>query len=201
MQTDIYRHIEQAIASGRPFAVATVIAVRGSSSAKPGSKALIDAEGRNVFGWVGGGCADAYVRSQAREAMAQGCPRIVQADLDDEVFGLGMPCGGVMDVFIEPQAPAPVLALPVAEELRGVALEVAHRLNVTLDIQSTGNGSLPEMLLTLAKKVALQRGKSGLPMTAGLGRPGVGMGRQAPSAILFVDPAASRKSSRGTACS
>ena len=58
--------------SGEPFAIATVIAVRGSASAKPGSKALIDQAGKNIWGWVGGGCAESFVaqnavRSHARE--------------------------------------------------------------------------------------------------------------------------------------
>ena len=41
-----------------PFAVATVIDVVGSTSAKTGSKALIDHHGKVVTGWVGGGCAE-----------------------------------------------------------------------------------------------------------------------------------------------
>ena len=93
------------------FAVATVIAVRGSASARPGSKALITADGKNVFGWVGGGCAESFVCQNAVEAMAENAPRIVTADLDDEIFGLGMPCGGVMDIFIEPVLPKPLLVL------------------------------------------------------------------------------------------
>jgi len=92
-------------ADKRPFALATVIRVTGSASAKPGSKALIDPEGRNVFGWVGGGCAETLVREESLAAIAERRTRIVMVDLDDEVLGVGMPCGGNMEVYIEPYFP------------------------------------------------------------------------------------------------
>lgn len=88
-----------------PFVVATVIRVRGSALAKPGAKALIDGEGRPVFGWVGGGCVESFVCAEAQEALAAGVPRIVTADLEDELSGVGLPCGGVMEIFIEPVMP------------------------------------------------------------------------------------------------
>lgn len=89
----------------RPFAVATVIGVRGSSSARPGSKAIINEEGRNIFGWIGGGCAETFICDEATKALSERKTRVVTADLDDEIFGLGMPCGGFMDVYIEPIFP------------------------------------------------------------------------------------------------
>ena len=112
MNDGYYEVINNLQSLGKPFAVATVIAVRGSASAKPGSKAIISAEGVNLWGWVGGGCAETFVARNALEAMEEGQTRIIQADLDDEVFGLGMPCGGVMDIFIDPYHP-PML-LPIA---------------------------------------------------------------------------------------
>ena len=101
--------LQDYIARRRPFAVATVIRVLGSASAKPGSKALIDETGRNVHGWVGGGCAESLVREEALAAMAEGATRIVEVDLDDEVLGVGMPCGGQMEVYIEPHLPPKTL--------------------------------------------------------------------------------------------
>jgi xanthine/CO dehydrogenase XdhC/CoxF family maturation factor len=91
--------------------IATVIRVRGSASAKTGSKALFDATGKNLYGYVGGGCAESHVAQEACEALQEKRPRIVEIDLDDEVFGL-MPCGGVMDVYLEPHFSSPMLSLP-----------------------------------------------------------------------------------------
>ncbi len=90
-----------------PYAVATVIDVVGSTSAKTGSKALIDANGRVVTGWVGGGCAESSTCLAALKCMESGETDIIEIDLDDEVLGAGMPCGGHMRVYIEPSLPKP----------------------------------------------------------------------------------------------
>ena len=92
-------------AERQPYVLATVVRVMGSASAKPGSKAVIDAQGRNLFGWVGGGCAEGLVREEALKALAERQTRIVRVDLDDEVLGVGMPCGGNMEVYLEPRLP------------------------------------------------------------------------------------------------
>jgi xanthine/CO dehydrogenase XdhC/CoxF family maturation factor len=93
------------------FVLATVIAVRGSTSAKVGSKAIYNDQFKNIFGWVGGGCAESYIARQSEEALKLKSARIITVDLDDEVFGL-LPCGGVMDVYLEPHFPSPVLKIP-----------------------------------------------------------------------------------------
>ena len=90
-----------------PYAVATVIDVAGSTSAKTGSKALIDQDGRVVTGWVGGGCAESTACHAAQCSIVSGETSIIEIDLDDEVLGAGMPCGGHMRVFIEPFIPKP----------------------------------------------------------------------------------------------
>lgn len=92
-----------------PFAVATVVETEGSVSAKTAAKAVIDKEGRVVAGWVGGGCAESAVCSTALECMANGDTRVIDIDLDDEVLGVGMPCGGSMRVYVEPVMPKPTL--------------------------------------------------------------------------------------------
>jgi xanthine dehydrogenase accessory factor len=95
----------------RPFAVATVVRVQGSSSAKPGSKAIIDAQGEILMGWVGGGCAESAVRSEAVKCIRSEKPVLITLDMQDELFGVGMPCGGMMDVYIEPVLPQPELVI------------------------------------------------------------------------------------------
>lgn len=92
-----------------PYAVATVIDVVGSTSAKTGSKALIDQHGNIVTGWVGGGCAESTACHAALDSIASGETNIIEIDLDDEVLGVGMPCGGHMRVYIEPSIPKPAV--------------------------------------------------------------------------------------------
>jgi xanthine/CO dehydrogenase XdhC/CoxF family maturation factor len=66
---------------------------------------LVSLEGKNIWGWVGGGCAESFTIANALEAIQERRTRTITADLDDEVFGLGMPCGGQMDIFLEPVMP------------------------------------------------------------------------------------------------
>ncbi|WP_193560501.1 XdhC family protein [Dankookia rubra] len=91
------------------YALATVVETKGSASASPGSKALIGRDGTLLAGWVGGGCAESTVRQAALECLRDPHPRVVDLDLDDEVLGVGMPCGGSMRVYVEPVLPAPTL--------------------------------------------------------------------------------------------
>ncbi len=103
------RRLSALVEAGEPCAVATIVEVEGSASARPGAKAILDRSGRVVFGWVGGGCAETAVRDEALRAMAEGRGRTIRLDLDDEVLGVGMPCGGHMMVFVEPYMAQPRL--------------------------------------------------------------------------------------------
>lgn len=109
MAQEIVDVIQKLRSEGRPFAVATVVETVGSVSAKTSAKAVIDAEGRVVAGWVGGGCAESSTCHQALECMRTGETAVLDIDLDDEVLGAGMPCGGHMRVYVEPVLPRPTL--------------------------------------------------------------------------------------------
>jgi xanthine dehydrogenase accessory factor len=89
----------------KPFALATVIATDGSVSAAVGSKAVIDEEGTILVGWVGGGCAQSTVAQAAIDSLESGEGQLVDLDLNDEVLGTGMPCGGTMRVYVDPVRP------------------------------------------------------------------------------------------------
>ncbi len=124
MSTDVYSKAGELSAEGKPFAIATVVRVEGSSSARRGSKAIIDAQGKIVMGWVGGGCAESAVRSEALNCIRQERSELITLNMQDEVLGVGMPCGGMMDVYIEPVVARPELIIAghgrIAETLAGL---------------------------------------------------------------------------------
>ncbi len=117
-----------------PFAVATVVETQGSVSAKTSSKAVISGDGRVAAGWVGGGCAEGTVCHVALDSLESGEATIVDLDLNDEVLGTGMPCGGTMRVFIEPFRPKPRLWLlghgKVAETLCAIGATIGFEVIV-----------------------------------------------------------------------
>ena len=118
-----------------PHVLATVVETVGSTSAYPGDKALIDGAGMVVVGWIGGGCAESTVRQAALDSLRDGQPRLIGLDLDDEVLGVGMPCGGAMRVFVEPMLPPPGLWVighgRVAECLCRLGAELGFRVIVS----------------------------------------------------------------------
>lgn len=124
-----------ALASRRvPFAIATVVRVEGSSSARPGSKAIIDEHGVILDGWIGGGCAESAVRQQAVESIRLGRPQFLTLDMTDEVLGVGMPCGGKMDVYIEPVLPKPDLLIVGHGRIAETVSSLARILNFSVTV-------------------------------------------------------------------
>ena len=146
MSREFLRKSSELAAEGKPFAVATVVRVKGSSSARPGSKAIIDDQGRLVMGWVGGGCAEGAVKRQALECIARQRPQLITLDMTDEVLGVGMPCGGVMDVYIDLVLPKPELLIighgRIAETLAALARLV--NFSVTVDDPSAERTAFPD---------------------------------------------------------
>ncbi len=125
MTQDTFELEAELRAGRRPYAVATVVETRGSVSARTSSKAVIDEHGRVLGGWVGGGCAESATCHAALQCIASGETQVVDIDLDDEVLGAGMPCGGHMRVYVEPFIPRPILWIMgrgrIAEVLCGMA--------------------------------------------------------------------------------
>ena len=79
----------------------TILKTWGSTPRKAGSKMLIEADG-TMIGTIGGGCAEAEVRLQALQALAEHHSYIHKIDMLNSVAAdEGMVCGGVMNVFIQ----------------------------------------------------------------------------------------------------
>lgn len=106
---NVVRVAADLVAARQPFALAIVVDATGSTSARTGDKAIFDTQGAVLSGWVGGGCAESTIGHAVIESLADATPRIVDVDLDDEVLGAGMPCGGRMKVYVEPFLPHPKL--------------------------------------------------------------------------------------------
>ena len=100
-QLELYRLIEEAAARGERVVVATVADTRGSTPQRRGAKMLFFESGE-VAGTVGGGCIEAEVWAEAREALRTGRPALHRFTLTaDEASEEGMVCGGTMEIFID----------------------------------------------------------------------------------------------------
>ena len=145
MFSDLYSKAAELAAQGKAFAIATVVRVEGSSSARRGSKAIIDSQGKLVLGWVGGGCAESAVKSEALKSIEMEKPQLITLDMRDEELGVGMPCGGKMEVFIEPVLPQPELLIVGHGRIAETLSVLGHLMGFTITVNdpAADSGSFP----------------------------------------------------------
>jgi xanthine dehydrogenase accessory factor len=87
---------------GTPFAMATVVGVRGSAPRGPGAAMAVAADGR-VVGSVSGGCVEGAVYEAATGALATGVPELHTYGVSDEdAFAVGLTCGGTLSILVQP---------------------------------------------------------------------------------------------------
>jgi xanthine dehydrogenase accessory factor len=98
---EIVDELERWRQRGERFAVATVVATRLSAPRPIGSKFGVSETG-DLCGSVSGGCVESDIAEQAKEVLATGEPKLLSYGISDEdALGVGLPCGGEIDVFLE----------------------------------------------------------------------------------------------------
>jgi xanthine dehydrogenase accessory factor len=155
--------VAQMKAAEQPFVLATVVRTVSVTAAKAGAKAIIRPDGTIVAGWIGGGCARGAVLKAAREALADGEPRMVSVRPENLLAELGVkpgeakegvrfaanmcPSKGTMDIFVEPMLPNPSLVIlgasPVALSLAIQARQLGY--HVTLAAPAADLADTPEV--------------------------------------------------------
>jgi xanthine dehydrogenase accessory factor len=99
---EVLSDIDRWKAKGRRVAVARVVDVEGSGPREPGAAMAVSEDGE-VSGSVSGGCVEGAVVTEALQVLEDGLPRLVTFGYsDDEAFAVGLTCGGIIHLFIEP---------------------------------------------------------------------------------------------------
>ena len=108
--------------AGDTAALATVVATFRSAPRPPGAAMAVAPDG-TVSGSVSGGCVEGAVYEVATEVARTGQPQLQRYGVsDDDAFAVGLTCGGIIDVFVEPVSRA------TFPELGAVADDIgAHR--------------------------------------------------------------------------
>ncbi len=138
---------------GEPFALATVVWRQGPSSSKPGSRAIITADGQ-LRGWIGGACAEPAVIREAQRVISSGEAKLLLLGTPEQ-FGTAAQLGngaqgavpdgmtmvpiscqseGALEVYIEPVVPVPHLVVvghsPMAQTLADLARQLGWQTDL-----------------------------------------------------------------------
>jgi len=142
---EILSRLAELRAAGRRAALATVVRIVGSAYRRPGAKFLIGESG-DTLGSVSGGCLEADVREVAKGVMETGKPSLRHYSTgtdEDIVWGLGLGCNGLVDVFIQPATEGPLAEL--ADRLRELlAGDSAFAIATVLDGKEAGSATILE---------------------------------------------------------
>lgn len=153
--TEVLSAVESLRERGERMALATIVAVKGSTYRRPGARLLVPESGELV-GNISGGCLEGDVADVARVVMVEGRARIASFDLtadDEAVWGWGLGCNGAIDVFVEPADKA----AEVAHALRA-ALEEERPISVVTILDSTVPGVEQGARLLVRPDGATERG-------------------------------------------
>lgn len=85
-------------------ALATVVKVDGSAYRRPGARMLVTEDGE-LTGAISGGCLEGDALRKAQSVIFQQQSMVVTYDTtdeDDQKFGVGLGCNGIIQVLIEP---------------------------------------------------------------------------------------------------
>jgi xanthine/CO dehydrogenase XdhC/CoxF family maturation factor len=135
--------LTDAAGRGEGAVLATVVAVDGSTYRGAGARMVVRADG-STTGAVSGGCLEADIVARAAAVLASGASELVHYDTrssDDDVFGFGMGCQGVVDVKLEPLA-----ADALSAEIDRLA-ELRARNAVRLLVCGAGADAIPVVRL------------------------------------------------------
>ncbi|MFI0445092.1 XdhC family protein [Actinomadura sp. 6N118] len=129
---DIVRWYE----TGETFGLATVVNTFRSAPRPPGAAMAVSASGE-VAGSVSGGCVEGAVYDLAQSVIGSGEPVLRRYGVsDDDAFAVGLTCGGILDILVEPVGPA---SFP---EFGAVAASIAAREPVAVATVVAGPGKI-----------------------------------------------------------
>lgn len=102
-RADVARQLRSCLVENRPAATAVITDVAGSAYRRPGARLVVTEE--SAIGAITAGCLEGPVAEVARTAIAEGVPVTQTYDLtddDEDVWGMGLGCNGVIDVLMDP---------------------------------------------------------------------------------------------------
>jgi xanthine dehydrogenase accessory factor len=151
--SDLFQQAEDLRNGEVPFVLATVVAYKSPQSAKPGSKAIIKADGE-MIGWVGGGCVQPIVLREAKNALKTGQTKLLtispDAARDDwkgaESYRMTCEGGGSLEIYLEPVLPKPQLIIIGRSPVAQTVAELGRMLDFKVTAVDSDPGSVRDLI-------------------------------------------------------
>jgi xanthine dehydrogenase accessory factor len=123
----IYKYIVELEEKNEAAALCTIVRSRGSTPRRASSKMLVYPDGRTI-GTVGGGEIEHRVTNEAIAALEKGTPIYLEYNMADPSRGDPGVCGGIVEVYVEPILPKPVLVVFGCGHVGKALVHLAHWL-------------------------------------------------------------------------
>lgn len=129
---------------GTSFAMATVVWRQPPSSGQYGSRAIVTADGE-IYGWIGGACAEPVIIREAKKIIEDGTPKLMWLGQEVDFEGMHVPHGvatvamscqseGALQIYVEPIQAAPNVIIvgrsPMALTLSELVRDMDWQVNL-----------------------------------------------------------------------
>jgi xanthine dehydrogenase accessory factor len=151
---DLAHRVDELLAAREPFVHATVVRAAAPTSVRPGDAAIVLGDG-TIHGFVGGVCAQSSVALHAVRALETGEPILLRlvpgtaAEENDPISRDGVvvvnnPClsGGALEIFLEPQLPAPRVAVLGDTPVAAALVDLGPRIGLAVESGPPGAADL-----------------------------------------------------------
>jgi xanthine dehydrogenase accessory factor len=191
--TTIAERADELSRTGVPFVQATVVRAQEPSSARPGDRAIILADG-SIEGFVGGHCAAGSVRTAALGALSSGESLLLRVlpdgtDSFPESPGASIvvnPClsGGALEIYLEPLLPSPRLHLVGTSPIAQALADLAPALGMVVDRADATTSAAGATVVLISSHGGDERGAVRAALDAEVGFVGVVCSRTRGAALL-----------------
>jgi len=182
---DVLDQAREMARRGEEFALATVVWRAGPSSGQPGARALITASGQ-LYGWIGGACAEPVVVREAQRVIAEGKAKLLAlgpadtfASLPEGMVAIPISCQseGALQVYLEPVIPAPQVVVVGRSPMAHTLVDLVRALGWRAELREWESFSsaevTPRSVVVVATQghgdeEAVERAVAGMPAFVGL---------------------------------
>jgi xanthine dehydrogenase accessory factor len=151
---DVMERAQELARRGEEFALATVVWRQGPSSGQQGARAIVTPDG-DLYGWIGGACAEPVVIREACRAIVDREPRLLLLGTPEQ-FGGAIPEGitvipiacqseGALQVYIEPVLVSPQLVIVGRSPMAHTLSELARGLGWHADLIDSADFSATDV--------------------------------------------------------